>query len=114
MHPRILDLPGITCFSVLPHSPRDSDTTFKTKSKKNFFDGFFISRQGQGQPILWRGQIGIFLFLILFADSEFLQKKYERNVVFIFLYFNVNMVKIKKNVEICKQKNMELEIGSFI
>ena len=33
---------------------------------------------------------------------------------FIFLYFNVNTVKIKKNVKICKQKNIELEIGSFI
>ena len=91
----------------------------KLNLKKTFviiFDLFLSAVRGvKGRPILWRGQIEIICFFVN-SDCRFrlLAKKYKCKVVFIFLYFNVNIVKIKKNVKICKQKNIELEICSFI
>ena len=52
----LLDLPGNYCFSVLPHSPRDSDTTFKNKSEKTliFFDVFLSAVRGVNQSYMER------------------------------------------------------------
>ena len=44
-------------------------------------------------------------FSILIADSDSLQKKYECKVVFIFLYSDVIIAKIKENVKIFRQES---------
>ena len=61
-----------------------------------FFDVFLSAVRGvKGQPILWRGQIETIFFLNSDCRFRLLAKKYECKVVFIFLYFNVNIVKIR-------------------
>ena len=76
---------------------------------------FFYQPSGGSKVNQSYGEVKLKQFFLNYVCRfRLLAKKYECKVVFIFLYFNVNIVKIKKNVKIFQQKNIELKIGSFI